>query len=77
MSVLILEASPEVKRTVRVTICRQMAQALMDAKVDLSDDDAVLDALLDAGFGEASLKALWLDAQKLARAFSIPTAGSA
>ena len=76
-SIVFTEASPELSRAVRVGICRSMAQSLVDCAADLSDDDEVIDALLDAGFGAKSAAALWKDAQRLAAAFSIPCQGRA
>ena len=76
-SVIFADASPELARAVRVIICRSMAQSLVDCAADLRDDDEVIDALLDDGFGEKSVGALWQDAQRLAAAFSIPCQGRA
>lgn len=51
-------ASPDLREFVADVISRDMAAALIQSAADLSDEAAVTESLLDAGFGWPSVSAL-------------------
>jgi len=59
---VIEKAAPDLAAVVREIIARDMAEALITTGADLTDDQAVADALFRAGFGSTSIAALIEDA---------------